>query len=120
MSAAGKKRKTRAERESEELEECGRKATELLLASTKAVREMHGLRDSEDPDVRWVQTHVRATCQFMSDKRQQEMEATLVQVYAAVEDLDSNLNGDDGRLRELVAATEMLGNGMVAISDSIK
>lgn len=120
MSAAGKKRKTRAERESEELAECGRKATELLLGSMKAVREMYGLHGSQDPDMRCVQAHVRATCQFLSDKRQERMETALLRVHAALEDLDSNLNGSNGRLAELVIATEELGGGMLAISDSIK
>tara|TARA_B100001094_G_scaffold128762_1_gene124807 strand:- start:39 stop:365 length:327 start_codon:yes stop_codon:yes gene_type:complete len=98
MSTAGKKRKTRAEKEGEELAECGRKATELLLASMKAVREMYGLHSSQQPDMQCVQAHVRATCQFMSDKRQKGLEATIDRVDLTLNDIDTDIHSNMDRL----------------------
>ena len=57
----------------------------------KAVREVYGLRSSQDPDMRCVQAHVRATCLFMSDRRQEGMETTLGQIRYSLDDLNSSI-----------------------------
>lgn len=115
MWPTGKEDKTDAEYEREELAVCSQKATELMKLSIQAVRDICDANPtlSNPSDYsQYVQAHMRATCQFLNVRKQEELRD-------AVDSSDSGAFDTADQLKSLNKAFKAYAARAVDLSERI-
>ena len=98
--------------EREELAVCSQKATELMKLSIQAVRDINPTLGNPNDYSQYVQAHMRATCQFLNVRKQEELRD-------AVDSSDSGAFDTANQLKSLNEAFKAYAARAVDLSERI-